>query len=289
MRIYWTTDEENELKYYYEDLGLSPSELYDIFIKNYPHRTLDSVKLKIAKLKLKHTEKQKSEIKSRLNSGDKNGMYGKVGPNKGLTKDNSERIKIASEKISKARKEKFENGLLSPLSGDRNGMFGKNPWNKGETKYTNQSLLEAGIKQSKNRKKYWESLSDVEKDKIIGNLSLAANKAKKDTKIEIIIKEVLDKLSINYIKNFRCDRYIFDFYLIDYNFVIECQGDYWHGNTEYFSNLNEIQLKNIERDKNKVDYLEKNNIKSLYLWENEIYRFRENLDKIITDKINDKN
>lgn len=288
MRIYWTKEEENELRYYYEDLGLSLSELYDIFIKNYPYRTLDSVKVKIVKLKLKHTEEQKSEIKSRLNSGDKNGMYGKEGPNKGLTKENSNRIKKASEKISKTRKENFKNGLLS-TSGDKNGMFGKIPWNKGETKYTKLSLLEAGQKQSKIRKEYWKSLTDVEKDKIIGNLSLAANKARKDTKIEIIIKDVLDKLNINYIKNFRCDSYIFDFYLIDYNFVIECQGDYWHGNREFFNNLNEIQLKNIERDKNKTDYLEKNSIKSLYLWENEIYRFRENLDKIITDKINDEN
>ena len=69
--------------------------------------------------------------------------------------------------------------------------------------------------------------------------------------------------------------------------MIECQGDYWHGNKEYFNELNEIQLKNTERDRNKIEYLEKNNIKSLYLWENEIYRFKSNLDKIILDKINE--
>ncbi len=72
----------------------------------------------------------------------------------------------------------------------------------------------------------WESLSDEEKDKIVGDLSLAANKAKKDTKIEIIVKDTLDGLNIKYVKNYRCDRYIFDFYLTDFNFVIECQGDY---------------------------------------------------------------
>jgi G:T-mismatch repair DNA endonuclease (very short patch repair protein) len=48
-----------------------------------------------------------------------------------------------------------------------------------------------------------------------------------------------------------------------------------------------MQLKNIERDKNKIEYLEKNNIKSLFLWENEIYRFKTNLDKIILDKVNE--
>ncbi len=286
MRVYWTKEEEEYLKYYYENLGLAVSELYDDFIEKYPYRTIVSLKLKIVKLKLRHTKEQKSQIKYRLNTGEKNGMFGKEGPNKGLTKDNSERIKKSSKKISKTRKEMFNLGLLS-TSGKKNGMFGKDPWNKGETKYTNNVLLDASLKQSKFRKEYWESLSDEQKTKIVGDLSLAANKARKDTKIEIIVKEVLNKLKINYVKNFRCDKYIFDFYLLDYNFVIECQGDYWHGNKEYFKELNEIQLKNIERDKNKIEYLKKNKIKSLYLWENEIYKSKNFLDKIILDKINE--
>jgi len=287
MRIYWTKEEEDGLRHYYENLGLSVSEFYTDFIKKYRYRTIESVKIKIVKLKLRHTKEQKFQIKSRLTKGENNGMFGKEGPNKGLTKNNSERIKNSSEKISKTRKEMFKNGLLPSISGENNGMFGKNPWNKGLTKYTNNSLLEAGIKQSKFRKEYWSSLTDEQKDKIIGELSLAANKAKKDTKIEIIVRDILDSLDIKYVKNFKCDRYIFDFYLVDYNFVIECQGDYWHGNPEYFNNLNETQLKNLERDKRKVNYLKENNIKSLYLWENEIYRFKSYLDKIILDKINE--
>jgi G:T-mismatch repair DNA endonuclease (very short patch repair protein) len=286
MRIYWTKEEEDELRYYYENLGLSVSEFYTNFIKKYPYRTIESLKIKIVKLKLRHTKEQKFQIKSRFTKGENNGMFGKEGPNKGLTKDNSERIKNSSEKISKTRKEMFKCGLLS-LSGENNGMFGKDPWNKGLTKYTHNSLLEAGLKQSRFRREYWESLSDEDKDKIIGDLSLAANKAKKDTKIEIIVKDTLDGLDIKYVKNFRCDRYIFDFYLTDFNFVIECQGDYWHGNPEYFNEINEIQLKNLERDKRKINYLQENNIKSLYLWENEIYKFKTNLDKIILDKINE--
>ena len=286
MRIYWTKEEEDELGYYYENLGLSVSEFYKDFIKKYPYRTIESLKIKIVKLKLRHTKEQKFQIKSRFTKGENNGMFGKEGPNKGLTKDNSERIKNSSEKMSKTRKEMFKCGLLS-LSGENNGMFGTDPWNNGLTKYTHNSLLEAGLKQSRFRREYWESLSDEDKDKIVGDLSLAANKAKKDTKIEIIVKDTLDGLDIKYVKNFRCDRYIFDFYLTDFNFVIECQGDYWHGNPEYFNELNEIQLKNLERDKRKINYLQENNIKSLYLWENEIYKFKTNLDKIILDKINE--
>jgi G:T-mismatch repair DNA endonuclease (very short patch repair protein) len=64
--------------------------------------------------------------------------------------------------------------------------------------------------------------------------------------------------------------------------------DYWHSNEKYFNKLNDIQLKNIERDKNKIEYLKKNKIKSLFLWENEIYEFKSNLDIIILNKINEE-
>ena len=287
MRIYWTKEEEEELRYYYENLGLSVSELYNDFIEKYPYRTKTSVEIKIKKLKLKHTKKQTYDIKSRISSGEGNGMFGKIGANKGLNKDNSERIRNAANKISKTRKEMSKQGLLPSTSGENNGMYGKESWSKGKTKYTDDRLVDKNNKKSISAKKRWFSLSDEDKDKRIGYLSLAANKARKDTKIEIVIKDKLENMNINFIKNYKCDRYIFDFYLSDYNFVIECQGDYWHGNKEYFKDLNEIQIKNIERDKNKVEYLEKNNIKSLFLWENEIYRFKENLEQIILNKINE--
>ena len=70
----------------------------------------------------------------------------------------------------------------SDVSGEKNGMYGKESWCKGLTKYTDERLLESGKKQSIYRIKYWNSLNDEQKNKIIGDLSLAANKAKKDTK-----------------------------------------------------------------------------------------------------------
>ncbi len=284
MRVYWLKEEEDELKYYYETLGLSLSEFSDDFLKKYPSRTKISLEVKIGKLKLRHTKKQIHDLKSRLNSGDKNGMYGKIGPNTGLTKENSERMLNASKKISKTRKELFKNGILN-VSGEKNGMYGKESWCKGKTKYTDIRIENACEKMSIHRKNLWNNLSQKEKDVIIGNLSLAANKAKKDTKIEMIIKNVLEKMNINFKKNYPQNRFIFDFYLIDYNFVIECQGDYWHGNPDYFTILNDIQLKNVVRDKIKKEYLIKNNINSLFLWENEIYKNKENLEKIILDKL----
>jgi len=58
-----------------------------------------------------------------------------------------------------------------------------------------------------------------------------------------------------------------------------------HGNTIYFKILNNIQIKNVIRDKNKKEYLNKNNINSLFLWENEIYKNKGILEKIILEKL----
>ena len=40
-------------------------------------------------------------------------MHGKIGPNKGLTKLNCERIKVAGEKISKVMKFNYASGLCN--------------------------------------------------------------------------------------------------------------------------------------------------------------------------------
>jgi len=36
MRVYWTEEEESDLRFFYEDIGLSLSEIHDEFIKKYP-------------------------------------------------------------------------------------------------------------------------------------------------------------------------------------------------------------------------------------------------------------
>ena len=116
---------------------------------------------------------------------------------------------------------------------------------------------------------------------VIGKLTLSSNKKKKDTKIEIIVKNALEKMGIIFSKNYPYNRFVFNFYLPDYNFVIECQGDYWHGNSDYFNILNEVQIKNIKRDEIKKNYLDNNNFNYLFLWENEIHKNKHNLDILL--------
>jgi very-short-patch-repair endonuclease len=57
-----------------------------------------------------------------------------------------------------------------------------------------------------------------------------------DTNIERILEEMLKKNQIRYQKQFIIQdcNHCFDFYLPDYNLLLETDGDYWHGNISLF-------------------------------------------------------
>jgi len=73
------------------------------------------------------------------------------------------------------------------------------------------------------------------------------------------------------------DRFVVDFYLPDYNIVIEVQGDYWHGNPKIYGNdvnlkpLTEKQLKTKEKDNYKYNFLTDKQHIVYMIWETDIY------------------
>lgn len=122
---------------------------------------------------------------------------------------------------------------------------------------------------------------------------IAQNSCGKVTKIEKICEEILLKNNFIFKKqykifydeiNFKYKKY--DFFLINEKILIEVDGDYWHGNTLFFKNLNETQLKNIENDKFKNKLAEKNNLKIIRFWENEIHS--TTFEQLILKKINNE-
>ncbi len=276
--ISWNKDEIEFLKKCYLIDGLSSSEIYPIFIKKYD-RTETSIKIKIKRLKLKHTKEQIQKIKQRLLSGKNNPMFGKASVNKGLTKETSERIKLSSIKISKTRKKMFTDGLLPTHSGMNNPMFGKIPWNNGLTKETNESLRIQGEKISSIRKDDWKNKTEDERKIIVNRLNTAMIQSKNPTKIELKIKNFLDEMKITYIKNYKLNNFLCDFYLPNYNFVIECDGDYWHVNPLFYNNktLTNPQIRNLERDKRKNIMLNECKISFLRFWE---YDINKNFDDV---------
>ena len=81
------------------------------------------------------------------------------------------------------------------------------------------------------------------------------------TSIEVKVAEQLEKYKIKYIyqKPLYKGHFFVDFYLPEYQLVIECNGDYWHS------------LKNRkERDKELESYVKSKGKDILWLWEHEI-------------------
>lgn len=278
-RTNWTKEEIDLLKYLYEDKGLSYDEIYLYFKNNGNDRSRNSIHIKITRCKFKHTKNQTIEIKRKNVSGDRNPMFGKDSPNKGLNKKNSERIKYSAIKISKTRKKMFLDGLLRDISGNKNPMFGKIPWSFGLTKDTDIRLANVAKISSESGKKAWSLKTEEEKKIVIDRLNKAMMNQHKATKIEIKISEYLESENIEFIKNMKINYFYVDFYLPLYNIVLECDGDYWHSNPKFYKNKNltDVQIKNLDRDKRKNKMLEDNKIKYLRFWE---YDIHNNFDKV---------
>ena len=252
--LFWTEKEENHLREVYKTT--SKEELAKIF---YP-RTKQAILLKAKKLKLWPQNKEvKFENRSLSSKGEKNGMFGKVGPNKG-------------KKMSKATKEKISiYRKANPISmpGCLNPMYGKPSYWRG--KKIPREFVEAGLKK---RKENYEKLSIEEKKTLKEERRLRAinaliNKKRVETLPEKKIREILEKENISFEQEKKIKYYSCDFVIGDK--IIEVQGDYWHANPKVYNlkEINKTQKQNVRRDKAKKTFLEKKH-KLLYLWEKDI-------------------
>ena len=93
------------------------------------------------------------------------------------------------------------------------------------------------------------------------------------TKPQIIINNLLELNDIQYKNEEPFVYYSVDNYLNEHNLIIEVMGDYWHSNPIKFAQLNDLQIKNIIRDKSKHTFIQKYyGINILYLWEEDILK-----------------
>ena len=116
-------------------------------------------------------------------------------------------------------------------------------------------------------------------------LGLEKNKEYK-TNIEIIIENILLKYNIDYKYNEMLGnlfKFRPDFVIENSKLIIECQGDYYHANPEFYSDddLNELQKISREKDKIKKEYYDSLGYTSLFLWENDILNDIENIENYI--------
>jgi very-short-patch-repair endonuclease len=75
---------------------------------------------------------------------------------------------------------------------------------------------------------------------------------------------------LNYKIQYKIDTKYYDFYLPDYNLVIEVMGDYFHANPSRYKTLNEMQQKNIKNDVYKKKLAIDNGYEYIDFWENKI-------------------
>lgn len=109
-----------------------------------------------------------------------------------------------------------------------------------------------------------------------------------DSSIEIKIQEFLKELKIEFFTHqfmhiehgYQCDIFI-----PSMNLVIECDGDYWHGNPLRNKELTERQIAQREKDNLRKKELEEKGFKVLRLWECEIRKMEVSKFKEILNEI----
>ena len=109
----------------------------------------------------------------------------------------------------------------------------------------------------------------------------------KDTKPELIFQDILEKLNIHFEKQKSVGKYKCDFYIPEYNLIVEIDGDYWHANPTKFVETSLIGPKNIsakaiwESDNQKSNFILNKGFNLIRYWENEIKNISH--EKVLED------
>jgi G:T-mismatch repair DNA endonuclease (very short patch repair protein) len=152
--------------------------------------------------------------------------------------------------------------------------LGQIPWNKGKTGIYSKDTRKRISEGNKGRITWMKGKYHTEESK-----KIIKEKRKnqifpiKDTSIEIKIQNFLNELDIPFLKHQYMEiehGYQCDIIIPSLNLVIECDGDWWHGNPVKYPNPTEWQSKQIEEDKLRTQELINSGLKVLRLWEDNI-------------------
>ena len=110
-----------------------------------------------------------------------------------------------------------------------------------------------------------------------------AEQNRSDTRPELMIEKILSQLQIGFQHPFIVKKFEFDFYLQDYELFIEVDGDYWHGNSNFYNRLDVSQTNSVLNDIKKEDVCDELGINLFRIWESEIDLFEERLNEEISN------
>jgi len=139
-------------------------------------------------------------------------------------------------------------------------------------------------------KQMWQSARQTDPNKIRNMIHSNSRKTfevngLKMNSIEFIMASLLNSLGIVYeyesVHTFDSKTYVPDFYIHDYNLVIECFGDYWHANPKFYNKESIIFRHPVceiyNRDEQKRDLFLSNGYQYVVFWEDDL---RNNLELI---------
>jgi len=175
--------------------------------------------------------------------------------------------------IIKTRKEKFASGeydyIKQAVKGRDSIELGKkiSQGSKGIPKPKPDGFGIGRIQSEETRKKMSKTAKQKWKTGDIGK------KKHYTSKLEKTFANILDLLDIKYQQFFYAKdiKAFYDFYLPDYNIIIEVDGDFWHCNPIKFPEaFYETQKNNLIKDSIKTQWAADNGYKLLRFWENDI-------------------
>ena len=234
-------------------------------------RLSEEAKRRMSRLGYKHTSKAKKKISEALR--------GRTTWNKGVSPSQETKNKISIANKGRIFSEESKEKIRQSKLGEKNPNFGKKMGENQKRKISNS--LKGRPSPMKGRTL---SLEHRKKLKIARKNSVLP---KKDTKIELIIKGFLEKLGIKYIPHhyisdikysYQCDFFLPKQKGIYKKTIVECDGDYWHGNPYKF-NLNKINRdRKIQRclDYERTYQLEEAGYRVIRLFESDINMLKLN-------------
>jgi len=248
-----------------------------------------------AKKKISDSHKGKSYIKGKYLGKKWEERYGEE-------KARDMKLKLSNYSKSRTMSEATRKKMSLAGKGKKHiiinkGNMGKNPMSRNNSLFIKGHKSRLGMKSTethkrkleekvwgKRRGKNFETIYGEEKAKILRTLHKKLRSTQiipvKDTSIEIKIQNFLKELGIEFFTHqymkikygYLCDIFIPVQEGIAQKTIIECDGDYWHGNPEMFDyrKLSErIRCKRV-LDFERTNQLEEQGFRVIRLWEHEI-------------------
>lgn len=151
----------------------------------------------------------------------------------------------------------------------------------GCLRISNQPFLDGTL--SKN---WWKNApAEVREKKIRKQIQNLHKVSSFKNGIELMIADALDELKISYQRFYPVERYVADFYIKQFNLIIECNGDFWHANPKKYKKDGVLKFPNTKgviaedlwkKDKRKIDKYKNLSYNILVIWESDIKKLHKN-------------